>query len=109
MVPRALAKTGVINVSSVAAYGRAPGSVSYGATKTWINAFTEGVALELASIGSPVRVQALCPGFTLSEFHDVLGMDRSPIGKSLFGMAGTFTRLTICGKVSPKSGLPVLR
>jgi short-subunit dehydrogenase len=84
LVPRAVAKTGVINVSSVAAYGRAPQSVSYGATKTWINAFTEGLALELRSIDSPVRVQALCPGFTLSEFHDVLGMDRSPIGKSLW-------------------------
>jgi short-subunit dehydrogenase len=84
LVPRAQADTGVINVSSVAAFGRAPQSVSYGATKTWMNAFTEGIWLELKSRESPVRVQALCPGFTLSEFHDVLGMDRSPIGKSLW-------------------------
>ena len=33
---------------------------------------------------SPVKVQALCPGFTLSEFHDTLGMDRSPIPASLW-------------------------
>src|SRR5262249_35970049 len=31
------------------------------------------------------------------------------IGRSLFGIAGTLTRLTICGKVSPKSGFPSLR
>jgi hypothetical protein len=38
--------------------------------------FTEGLYLELNSIGSNVSVQALCPGFTYSEFHDVMGVDR---------------------------------
>jgi len=38
---------------------------------------------------SPVKVQALCPGFTYSEFHDRLGMDRSPIPKQLW-MAADF-------------------
>jgi uncharacterized protein len=40
--------------------------------------------LELKGIGSPVRVQALCPGFTYTEFHDVAGMDRAPIPKWLW-------------------------
>jgi len=75
-------ETGIINVSSVAAFAQAPSSVSYNATKAWMNSFTEGLAVELAAKGSPVKVQALCPGFTLSEFHDVLGMNRSPIPKS---------------------------
>jgi hypothetical protein len=75
---------GVINVSSVAGFVQAPGSTSYGATKRWMNAFTEGLYLELKSIGSPVKVQALCPGFTYSEFHDVAGMDRNLIAKSLW-------------------------
>lgn len=75
---------GVINVASVAGFAPAPGSVSYNATKAWMINFTEGIAMELAARGSKVRVEALCPGFTLSEFHDVIGMDRSAIAKSLW-------------------------
>jgi hypothetical protein len=69
----------VINVASVAGFLTSPGSVSYGASKCWINAFTEGIWMELRGAGSPVRVQALCPGFTYSEFHDVAGMDRTKL------------------------------
>jgi short-subunit dehydrogenase len=79
LVPRAQPGTGVIQVSSVAAFGSSPMNVSYCATKAWMNRLTEGLAIELGGRGSPVTVQALCPGFTLSEFHDVLGMDRSRI------------------------------
>ena len=79
LVPRALAGTGIINVSSVAAYGASPQNVSYCATKTWMNRFTEGLAVELAAKSSPVVVQALCPGFTLTEFHDTVGIERSTI------------------------------
>jgi short-subunit dehydrogenase len=75
---------GVINVASVAGFMISPGSVSYCSTKSWMIGFTEGLALELGVKGSATTVQALCPGFTLSEFHDVMGMDRSAIGKSLW-------------------------
>jgi short-subunit dehydrogenase len=75
---------GIINVSSVAGFFATPGSASYSATKAWMNCFTEGIALELRLLGSPVRVQALCPGFTYSEFHDVLGADRGKIPRSLW-------------------------
>ena len=56
---------GMINVASVAAFVQRAGSVSYGATKHWMTAFTEGLYLELKSVQSAVKVQALCPGFTL--------------------------------------------
>jgi short-subunit dehydrogenase len=75
---------GIINVSSVAGFWQAPGSISYCATKTWINSFTEGLYLELKSSGSAVQVQALCPGYTYSEFHDTLGFDRGHIPKWLW-------------------------
>jgi len=80
-------KGNVINVSSVAAFLHNPFSVSYGATKAWMNSFTEGLCVELKSIGSPVRVQSLCPGFTYSEFHDVLGIDRRLIPRGLWTTA----------------------
>jgi short-subunit dehydrogenase len=69
----------IVNVSSVAAFGQSPGNAAYCATKSWMNSFTEGIRLDLDEIGSPVRVQALCPGFTLTEFHDVTGSDRGTI------------------------------
>jgi uncharacterized protein len=75
---------GVINVASVAGFGQSPMNVSYCATKTWMNSFTEGLAIELSIKAPNVRIQALCSGFTLSEFHDVLKMDRSAIPGSLW-------------------------
>ncbi len=69
----------VINVASIAGFLTSPGAVSYGASKCWINAFTEGIWMELRGTGSPVKVQSLCPGFTYSEFHDVAGMDRTKL------------------------------
>jgi len=72
----------VVNVSSVAAFICRPGSLSYYATKAWINCFTEGIYLELKQVRSPVRVQALCPGYTITEFHDVMGFDRKQVPAS---------------------------
>jgi uncharacterized protein len=77
-------RCGIINVSSVASFEQAPSNVSYNATKTWMTSFTNGLAIELAVERSPVKVQALCPGFTYSEFHDRIGMDRNPIPKQLW-------------------------
>jgi hypothetical protein len=69
-------KGAIVNVASVAAFVCRPGNTSYYSTKAWINCFTEGLYLELKQARSPVRVQALCPGYTVTEFHDVMGFDR---------------------------------
>lgn len=82
-------RRGIINVSSIAAFEQAPSNVSYCATKAWINSFTKGLSMELSSEGSPWSLQALCPGFTYSEFHDKLGMDRRAI-PSAFWMPAQF-------------------
>jgi len=88
---------GVINVSSVAAYSPHPGSVSYHATKVWMNSFTEGLYLELKSAGSRVRVQALCPGFTLTEFHQVLGVKRDFISGTWWMPAEEVVEASLAG------------
>ncbi|MGY6553056.1 MAG: SDR family NAD(P)-dependent oxidoreductase [Wenzhouxiangella sp.] len=62
----------IVNVASLA--GIAPGSAGhtlYAASKAFLIKFSESLAMESAPHG--IRVQALCPGFTYSEFHDVVG------------------------------------
>ena len=58
----------IINISSLGAFMNMPGNVNYNATKAYLNTFSAGLARELAGTG--VKIQALCPGFTLTEFHD---------------------------------------
>ncbi len=62
----------VVNVASLA--GLVPGSAAhtlYGATKAFLIKFSESLAMENLDTG--VSISALCPGFTYSEFHDVMG------------------------------------
>lgn len=62
----------VINVSSVAALVPSPaGHTLYGAAKAFLVRFSEALSAEYGASG--VRATALCPGFTFTEFHDVLG------------------------------------
>ena len=85
MVPRDFG--GIVNVASVAAFVRSAGSVSYCATKSWMSVFTESLYLELKGLRSNVIVQALCPGFTYSEFHDAAGLDRGRMAPPSFWMS----------------------
>lgn len=62
----------VINMASLAALVPAPaGHTLYAACKAFAVKFSEALAHEVRASG--VHVTALCPGFTMSEFHDVTG------------------------------------
>jgi len=68
------AGTGVlVNVASLAAYQPGPNLAVYSATKAFVLHFTE--ALWHESLGTGLRVLALSPGVTRTEFFDVLGTD----------------------------------
>jgi uncharacterized protein len=63
---------GVINVASVAAYPPLPYMACYGATKALL--LNWSVALREELRGTGVKVLALCPGPTESDFHIVAGV-----------------------------------
>ena len=65
---------GIITVSSVASFANSSGNVNYCATKAWQRSFMEGLAIECAPLG--IRVQALCPGFTRTQFHERMRFDQ---------------------------------
>ncbi|HTF33800.1 MAG TPA: SDR family oxidoreductase [Myxococcota bacterium] len=72
----------VINVSSAAAFTPAPSFAVYGATKAFLNSFTEALHVELRGTG--VRVQALCPGLTHTEIFSSARADTSGLPEFLW-------------------------
>lgn len=65
-------KGAIINVSSVSAWFHSAGNTHYGSTKICLAVFTATLHEELC--GTNVRVQALCPGFVRTQFHEADGM-----------------------------------
>ena len=57
----------IVNVSSMASFQGLPRNATYAATKAFVTSFTEALAEEVRDSG--IRLQALCPGFTHTEFH----------------------------------------
>ena len=73
---------GVVNVSSLAAFQPDPGNATYGATKAFVLSFSEALAEELRTTG--VTVQALCPGYTRTEFQTTAEYETSRIPKAVW-------------------------
>jgi uncharacterized protein len=61
----------VVNTASMAAFIPLADDANYCATKAYLVTFSLALASELHGTG--VRIQALCPGFLLTDFYDVLG------------------------------------
>jgi len=61
----------IINVASLAGFFAVPYFAEYGATKSFLIAFSQAVAEEVRPFG--VRIQACCPGKTKTDFHATAG------------------------------------
>lgn len=86
----------IINVSSVGAFTLTPGNVIYDSTKSFLCTFSENLSLEVKDAG--IRIQALCPGFTRTEFHEVgdfEGFDRKLIPDFLWMPADEVASLSL--------------
>jgi short-subunit dehydrogenase len=66
---RAASRGAICNVASTAAFQPGPNMAVYYATKAYVLSFTEALHHEMKGTG--IRVSALCPGPTHSEFSDV--------------------------------------
>jgi len=67
MVPRG--RGYLLNVSSVASFQASPKLAVYSATKAYVTSLTEALHEEMRGTG--VRVTALCPGLTRTEFQSI--------------------------------------
>lgn len=71
----------IVNLSSVAGLDGEPGNAVYGATKASMAIFTEVLAKETAPLG--IRVNAVAPGLTSTQFADKMGDKAKDSMKSL--------------------------
>jgi short-subunit dehydrogenase len=63
----------IVNIASVMALHTLPLTTLYGATKSYVLSFSRGLQTELA--GTAVRVQAVLPGTTATEFFNQSSID----------------------------------
>ena len=69
----------LVTVASTAAYQPTPGMAVYGATKAFVLSFTESLWAEARGTG--LRVLAVSPGSTKTEFFDVVGTHDASVGR----------------------------
>ena len=64
----------IVNVASLGAFTPLAGMAVYCASKAFLNSYSISLQAELE--GSGITVQALCPGYTRTEIHDIPLMDK---------------------------------
>jgi short-subunit dehydrogenase len=84
----------ILNVASTAAFQPGPGMAVYFATKAYVLSFTEALHEELRRHG--VKVSALCPGPTATEFGEVAGFG-APIPDFAMAQAAPVVRAGLEG------------
>jgi uncharacterized protein len=85
----------ICNVASTAAFQPGPNMAVYYATKAFVLSFTEALHHELK--GSGIKVSALCPGPTATEFGAVAGTNISSALDRITGDAARVVRAGLMG------------
>lgn len=86
----------IINVSSVGAFVPGKGLAVYGATKAFLNYYSQALQAELTGTG--IEVQALCPGYTRTDFHQPMkdaGFDHSRIPQEMWMSADEVVAISL--------------
>lgn len=93
---------GILNVASVAGFQPGPLMTVYYASKAYVLSFSEALHEELKPFG--LKVSALCPGPTITEFHKRAELENSKLFKSGFIMsAREVARIGVEGFLKGKS------
>jgi short-subunit dehydrogenase len=92
---REAGKGAICNVASTAAFQPGPNMAVYYATKAFVLSFTEALHHELKGTG--IKVSALCPGPTTTEFGAVAGTNISPALDRITGDAASVVRKGLAG------------
>lgn len=82
----------IINVASVAAFSPFSGAM-YSSTKAFLVMFSVNLQNELLNQG--IKIQALCPGLTHTEFHQAAGMNKEAIPGFLWMRADRVVRVSL--------------
>ncbi|WP_092964412.1 SDR family oxidoreductase [Agromyces sp. CF514] len=69
----------LVNIASTAAYQPCPNMAVYGATKAFVLSFSEALSHETRDTG--LRVLAVSPGATRTEFFEVVGTEDAAVGR----------------------------
>lgn len=85
----------VINVSSIVAIATEMMNGVYGASKSYVLAFTQSLQHELAQSG--IRVQAVLPGVTATPFWDTLGHPLSKLPAQIIMSVGDLVDASLAG------------
>jgi len=105
LVPMRERKRGsIINVASTAGFQPVPFMTTYAATKAFVLSFSEALAEENRHFG--IKIMALCPGVTETNFFDAAKIQRPParISQTPEAVVETALRALARGKSSVISG-----
>ena len=86
----------VINLSSIAAFGKMERSAVYGATKAFLNSFS--ISLQAEEVSHGVKVQCLCPGPVSTEITErdtMASFDKDSVPEQAFMDAATLVSISL--------------